>query len=63
MRKDEFIRAINELVWKWNGPDSLTPRDKLEAIWHKVREQGAHDLAEFQRQKEAEALEKERVIR
>jgi hypothetical protein len=43
-----FIKQIDELVLKWNNPDSLTPRAELEAIYKEVRNSTAHELAVMQ---------------
>jgi hypothetical protein len=56
MKLNDFINAVDELVWQWETKDSVTPRAELEAIFNKVRESAVHDLAEAIRQRD-EAME------
>ena len=45
MSSNQFIEAVDKLVWKWMGSDSLTPRAELEKIYFDIREQVVHDVA------------------
>jgi hypothetical protein len=58
MNFTEFVGAIDSLVWKWmpETGDSETPRDKLKAIFDRVREEAVHELAETQRKRDKAML-------
>ena len=57
----QFIEAVDKLVLQWPAGDAFDPRgiprQQLQAIYDDVREQGVHDIAELQRQRD-EAMRK-----